>query len=138
MKREIRSGSFAVTARFDGDVLREITFPRSIPEDLDSAALDDVIAQLARFPIDLTEAPPFHRRVWQQLREIPRGTALTYAELALAVGSPRGYRAVGQACGANPLPLLIPCHRVVAQDGLGGFTAGLPWKVKLLELEAAV
>ena len=82
------------------------------------------------------DAPPFHRKVWQRLRKIPWGSALTYAEMATAVGSPRAFRAVGQACAANPLPIIVPCHRILAQSGLGGFSGGLDWKRKLLELES--
>jgi O-6-methylguanine DNA methyltransferase len=66
---------------------------------------------------------------------IPWGSALTYGELAVAVGSPRATRAVGTACATNRLPLIIPCHRVLAADGPGGFSSGLEWKAKLLELE---
>ncbi|HEY3325589.1 MAG TPA: methylated-DNA--[protein]-cysteine S-methyltransferase [Novimethylophilus sp.] len=65
---------------------------------------------------------PFQRRVWDELRRIPAGQAITYAELACRVGS--GARAVANACGANPIPVIIPCHRVVAANGLGGFMRG--------------
>ncbi|MHB8564121.1 MAG: methylated-DNA--[protein]-cysteine S-methyltransferase [Acidiferrobacteraceae bacterium] len=64
----------------------------------------------------------FQRRVWRMLRCIPSGTTRTYGQLARALDS--GARAVGQACGANPLPVVIPCHRVVAEQGLGGYSAG--------------
>jgi methylated-DNA-[protein]-cysteine S-methyltransferase len=65
---------------------------------------------------------PFQRRVWQAISAIPKGQVLTYSEIAQQVGS--GPRAVANACGANHLPLVIPCHRVVAKDGLGGFMNG--------------
>lgn len=65
---------------------------------------------------------PFQQRVWAALRGIPAGTVLSYGELAERVGS--GARAVANACGANPIPLVIPCHRVVARHGLGGFMQG--------------
>lgn len=64
----------------------------------------------------------FQRKVWQEIARIPAGQTITYAELARRVGS--GPRAVANACGANPIPLLIPCHRVVASHGLGGFMQG--------------
>jgi methylated-DNA-[protein]-cysteine S-methyltransferase len=81
--------------------------------------------QNPRSPLDLPMAchgTPFQRRVWEAIRRIPTGETVTYAELARHVGS--GARAVANACGANPLPLLIPCHRVVAKNGLGGFMQG--------------
>lgn len=65
------------------------------------------------------EGTPFQQRVWQALRDIPPGKTLTYGELAQRIGS--GARAVGNACRANPCPLVVPCHRVVAAKGLGGF-----------------
>lgn len=71
------------------------------------------------------QGTPFQIRVWQALREIPRGTTISYGELARRVGRPQTFRAVGQACGANPIPIIIPCHRVIAADGsLGGYSAG--------------
>jgi methylated-DNA-[protein]-cysteine S-methyltransferase len=80
---------------------------------------------------------PFQRRVWQALMQIPRGRCTTYGGLARTLElPPNSARAVGLACGANPLPVLIPCHRVVSATGdLTGFSAGLPWKRALLELE---
>ena len=77
----------------------------------------------------------FQKEVWREMKKIPRGEMRTYGEIAEAIGRPNAVRAVGSACGANPVPLFIPCHRVVAQNGLGGFGAGLPWKKLLLELE---
>jgi methylated-DNA-[protein]-cysteine S-methyltransferase len=78
----------------------------------------------------------FQKQVWQAIGEIPAGKTITYGELAAAVGRPRASRAVANACGKNPLPLFIPCHRVVAANGkIGGFSAGLPWKKLLLSAE---
>ena len=96
----------------------------------------------ARRDFDLPLAPqgtPFQQRVWAALREIPYGQTRSYRELALAAGSPRGYRAVGMANHRNPIPILIPCHRVVGADGsLTGYAGGLELKRKLLELEGAL
>lgn len=76
--------------------------------------------------------------VWQELCRIPYGTTVTYGELARRVGRPRSARAVGQAVGANPVPIVIPCHRVLPMTGgLGGFGPGLQWKRWLLDLEGA-
>lgn len=78
-------------------------------------------AQLDDLPLALT-GTPFQQAVWQAIRRIPPGQTLTYTELAQQVGS--GARAVANACGANPVPLFVPCHRVVAANGLGGFMKG--------------
>lgn len=78
----------------------------------------------------------FQRRVWQSLCDIPYGRVISYRELAAQVGSPRAFQAVGQANGRNPLPILIPCHRVIAADGtLGGYSSGVERKRFLLRLE---
>ncbi len=91
-------------------------------------------------PVDMSLGTDFQQAVWRALRDIPSGTTLTYGQLAQRVGKPRAARAVGQAVGANPVPIVIPCHRVVAADGgLGGYTgADLSFKAGLLRMEAAV
>lgn len=67
---------------------------------------------------------------------IPRGATMSYGEIAAKLNNPRASRAVGGACGANPIPLLVPCHRVLAANGrLGGFSGGLDWKRRLLAIE---
>lgn len=81
---------------------------------------------------------PFQLAVWRALATIPYGHTITYGELARRVGRPRAFRAVGQANGANPLPIVYPCHRVVASgDRIGGYGGGLDAKRRLLELEGA-
>jgi O-6-methylguanine DNA methyltransferase len=82
-----------------------------------------------------SDGTEFQQAVWRELQKIPRGQTRTYGEIAAAIGRPNAVRAVGSACGANPLPLFIPCHRVVAKNGLGGFGSGLPWKKLLLRME---
>lgn len=78
----------------------------------------------------------FQRQVWRSLRDIPYGSVVSYAELAAMVGRPGAFRAVGQANGANPLPIVLPCHRVVASGGrIGGYGGGLAMKRRLLALE---
>lgn len=78
----------------------------------------------------------FQNTVWRALMEIPHGTTTTYAELAARIGRPTATRAVGAANGANPLPIVAPCHRVIGADGsLTGFGGGLPTKLFLLRLE---
>lgn len=85
--------------------------------------------------IDL-HGTPFQKKVWTELLKIEYGTTKTYKEVAEAIGSPKAVRAVGTAIGQNPLPIIIPCHRVINTNGkLGGFTGGLDKKIKLLEIE---
>jgi O-6-methylguanine DNA methyltransferase len=98
------------------------------------AAVDDPTAR-HDLPLDL-RGTPFQLAVWYELRRIPAGSVISYAELARRVGRPRAYRAVAQACGANPVGVLVPCHRVIASDGsLGGFGFGLTRKAGLLRRE---
>jgi len=81
----------------------------------------------------------FQRRVWRELQKIPYGETRTYGEIAAAIGSPKAARGVGMANNRNPLPLLVPCHRVIGADGsLTGFAAGLAIKEKLLRLERGI
>lgn len=92
-------------------------------------------ASLARVPLDI-RGTVFQRRVWDELARIPRGETRTYREIARAIGAPGAVRAVGSACGANPVALVVPCHRAVRTDGgLGGYAWGLARKKKLLALE---
>ncbi len=89
-----------------------------------------------RLPLDL-RGTEFQRRVWEALLSIPYGETRSYADIARAVGSPGAVRAVGSANGANPVAIIVPCHRVVASDGsLCGYGAGLEYKRILLSLEA--
>lgn len=78
---------------------------------------------------------PFQLAVWQAIKEIDYGATMSYGQLAQKINRPKAVRAVGSACGANPVPLIIPCHRVVAKGGLGGFGLGLTVKKILLQLE---
>jgi len=87
----------------------------------------------------LTLGTPFQQKVWKVLQTIPYGETRTYKWVAQKIGKPKAVRAVGQACGANPLPLIIPCHRVVASGNkLGGFSGGLRLKKKLLRREGII
>jgi methylated-DNA-[protein]-cysteine S-methyltransferase len=91
------------------------------------------------FSVPLSPAgTPFQLAVWRSLADIPYGETITYGELARRVGRPAAFRAVGQANGANPLPIVYPCHRVVATAGLGGYGGGLDVKRRLLALEGAL
>ncbi len=96
---------------------------------------------LGEIPVDVRDATEFERRVYTALVAVPRGRTCTYGELAAAAGEPQAARAVGRAVGKNPVPVLIPCHRVLAAGRRpGGFSApgGLDTKAKLLALEGVV
>ena len=115
----------------------------------DASAAAPVVATLERYfagdlgAIDVIEVAPehgtdFQRSVWDALRRIPAGETVSYAELAAAVDRPTAFRAVGSANGANPIPIVVPCHRVVNADGaLGGYALGLDVKRWLLDHEGA-
>ena len=89
-------------------------------------------------PLDL-KGTEFQIKVWHELKKIPFGTTISYAELAERLGDVKYVRAVGRANGSNPVPIIIPCHRVINSNGnLGGYSAGLNIKEKLLELEGSL
>lgn len=138
----------------DGESLIQVGFqsgPRPLRRadgwQADHAPFRAAIAQLEEYfaggrrRFDLPLAPrgtEFQRRVWRALTEIPYGKTISYGELARHIGNPSASRAVGLANGANPLPIIVPCHRVIGADGsLTGFGGGLPIKRKLLALEGA-
>ena len=113
------------------------------------ARLDEVRRELDEYfegrrtafdlPIDLALARPFSRRVLEATARIPFGATSTYGEIAALAGSPRGSRAAGRALGSNPIPIVVPCHRVLARDGsLHGYTGGLHRKEALLTLEGVL
>jgi O-6-methylguanine DNA methyltransferase len=90
-------------------------------------------------PMDLSAGTEFQQRVWETMRTIPSGRTLSYGEIAKRIGNPKAVRAVGGACGANPIPVFVPCHRVLAANQrLGGFSGGLDWKRRLLAREGAI
>ncbi len=92
-------------------------------------------------PLDLSATTPFQRTVLQAALRVPRGQVVTYAEIAKQIGKPKAFRAVGQALRRNPIPIVIPCHRVIASDGtLGGYAGemGSQRKIKLLKLEGVM
>ena len=113
------------------------------PARLDQARreLDEYFAgERSRFELSLDRSlmGPFARKVLGRTARIPYGRVSTYAEVAAAAGSPRGSRAAGNALGSNPMPIVIPCHRVLRSGGgLGGYTGGIDRKARLLELEGA-
>ncbi len=89
-------------------------------------------------PLDL-HGTPFQREVWNELLHVPYGKTVSYSEIAARIGRPKAARAVGAAVGSNPVPIIIPCHRVIGKDGsLVGFGGGLDLKQRLLALEGTV
>ncbi len=89
-----------------------------------------------KYHLDISSRTEFQKKVWEKLLEIPYGETRSYKWLAKEVGSPNGFRAVGGANGKNPIPILIPCHRVINSDGsLGGYSGGVWIKEWLLKLE---
>jgi methylated-DNA-[protein]-cysteine S-methyltransferase len=132
--------------RFPSDKSRSVTIARTT----DSAqieqwhrtttvALNETLAgrQSKKLPpLDLSGGTEFQQDVWRAMTKIPSGQTSSYGELAKAIGNLKAVRAVGGACGANPIPVLVPCHRVLAANHkIGGFSGGLDWKRKLLERE---
>jgi len=127
-------------ARESADAGRTFGEPRS----RDLAVLEEAVRQLESYfqgqltAFSIPVAPcgaPFHLKVWEELKKIPYGETRTYQEIGEAIGSPRAARAVGNACAANPVAIVVPCHRVLAKNGLGGFGGGLPVKKWLLQHE---
>lgn len=144
-----------LTLLADDDRLRGIRFPRErhpsklvANDEGDNAVLRETRAQLDAYfagklrAFDLPLAPQgtdFQRATWTMLAHIPYGATWSYAELAAQLGKPSALRAVGAANGRNPLPIVLPCHRVIGADGsLTGFGGGLPTKQFLLQLEGVL
>ncbi len=124
--------------RFDGATSGTPPAPVEDAVDRIVASLRGEADDLVDVPLDLASLPPFQRKVYEVVRTIPAGETLSYGEVAAAVGSPGAARAVGQALGRNPYPIIIPCHRVLAAGGrTGGFTAsgGITTKLRMLAIE---
>jgi methylated-DNA-[protein]-cysteine S-methyltransferase len=139
-------GSFRATIR-DGVVHAARFESVSVRERQDTSGVHEALSRyfagdrdaLDEIEVDPHVGTPFQRDVWRQLRAIPAGTTISYAELARRVGRPTASRAVGMANAANPIALIVPCHRVVRTGGaLGGYAYGLTYKRWLLDHEANV
>lgn len=102
---------------------------------VEALAAEPLPSSAAAIPLDL-RGTDFQRSVWDVMRSIPPGSTMSYGEIAAAVGKPRAARAVGSACGANPVPIVVPCHRVITADGgIGGFSGELWRKEAMLRRE---
>jgi len=138
-------GTLSFACDGDGRLIGLNFGPCTAATPIDARRCAHVSEQLAEYlrgtrtTFDLVLAPagtPFQRRVWKGLTDIPYGQVISYGELARRIGMPGAARAVGQANGANPIPIVIPCHRVIAANGtIGGFSSGLANKRQLLALE---
>jgi len=138
-------GPISLTVDADGRLLELKFAPLDSGVTPGGAACERAELQLAEYfaglrtAFDLELAPqgtPFQRRVWRELTTIPYGQVVSYGAIARRIGMPKAARAVGQANGRNPIPIVIPCHRVIAGDGsIGGFSSGLDIKRGLLALE---
>ena len=123
-----------------GQKVKRIYFSRDKPDE-PSILAERIAAYLVggapcpSLKLDLSECTDFQKMVYSAVRGIERGRTMTYGEIALFIGCPKGARAVGRAMATNPFLVLIPCHRVVARNGLGGFAWGLETKEKMLLLE---
>jgi methylated-DNA-[protein]-cysteine S-methyltransferase len=123
--------------RFPDAKLRRVEDPAGAVTRL-RAYFDGDLTVLDAIPVDLG-GTPFQAKVWNALRRIPAGQTMSYRDLALAIGKPKAVRAVGLANGANPVAIVVPCHRVIGADGsLTGFGGGLHVKRYLLEHEGAL
>lgn len=135
--------------RADNQGITSIQFVETVdvaeePSPLTQQCCDELKAyftgELTRFKVPLNpQGTAFQQRVWAQLREIPYGQTVSYATIARAIGQPTASRAVGMANGKNPLTIIVPCHRVIGQNGsLTGYAGGLTRKQFLLSLEGAL
>lgn len=116
--------------------MRSIELPLKVSPDFDAKAIDSLLAEVSRYRLSFAHAPEFTRRVWERILKIPRGETMTYGELACAIGKPGAARAVGSAVASNRVLIVVPCHRVVAKNGLGGYRGGVEWKRRLLKIES--
>jgi methylated-DNA-[protein]-cysteine S-methyltransferase len=128
------------------EALREVRELYPLAEPAAEGTFTDLASRLQRYfqgedvpfddPLDFLGATPFQRRVWETTKEIPRAQTRSYGWLAAESGCPRGARAIGQCMAINPIPIIVPCHRVVGSDGsLHGYGGGLEMKERLLRLE---
>ena len=141
----VRLGFRQSEAAFVAELERQLGVP-AVRSPSETAA---VVAQLRAYfagrrrrfdlPVDLSHVTPFVRRVLTATMQVPAGNLVSYGDIARRIGQPKGSRAVGQALGRNPIPIVIPCHRVIAAGGrIGGYTGGLAIKRRLLRIEGVL
>lgn len=150
---ETELGRIAILTDHSGTKVIEISFnPKSLENSVDWDEVeiyDETLAsmeirsyvdgKLREFTVEpILNGTDFQISVWKETMRIPYGTVKAYSKIAELIGNPRAARAVGNALRKNRIPIIIPCHRVVSKNGLGGFSAGMKWKIWLLELEGAI
>ena len=132
----LSQGSFRIHLCLDPDGrLLRVQLPPTPPTSACPSDFLELLLKLQELPILQTGRSTFQNQVWQRISQIRLGLTDTYSGIAAKIGCPSAQRAVGSACGRNPLLLRIPCHRVIAQRGPGGYAAGLEWKTFLLRIE---
>ena len=139
------AAGFSLRSAFSAKGVKEISFSSKVADRLGKSG-NEAAEQLSAYfqgknvrftvPLDLSNCTAFQKKVYHAIRRIPYGETRSYRWVAEKIGRPDACRAVGNALGANPIPVIIPCHRVINADGgLGGFSGGLKWKKLLLALE---
>jgi len=143
----LTSGAFApslgcaLLVQMSGPKVKRILFSDERPAET-SLLAEEITAYLEkgvpcpRAELDMAECTDFQKQIYALVQAIPRGKTMTYGQVALRAGKPGAARAVGRAMAANPFAILVPCHRVVARSGLGGYLWGTEMKEKLLRLES--
>jgi O-6-methylguanine DNA methyltransferase len=132
----LMEGPFSVELWLDEQgALHRVALPALPPTEVRPCHFLNLLARLSRLPVAIPRHSLFAETVWNQISKIPLGDTCTYSKLATEIGRPQSTRAVGNACGRNPLLIRVPCHRVTAKTGLGGYAAGKTWKQFLLQIE---
>lgn len=142
-------GPYFIGIEIDDDYIVQLSINETTQQDSDFSPLHvEAFNQLEEYfkrertsfdlPIQLV-GTPFQKKVWQQLLDIPYGQVINYEQLAQRIEQPTAFRAVGNANGKNPLPIIVPCHRVINKNGhIGGYTGGVEVKETLLKLEGVL
>jgi len=137
----VRSLGRYIMVEWSGPKVKRVYFSEVAPEACSNLAEEIAAFLVGRAPcpqvdLDLSRCSEFKKRIYDVVQAIPRGETMTYGEIADAAGRPGAARAVGQTMACNPFAILVPCHRVIAKNGLGGFAWGLELKEKLQRLES--
>ena len=132
-KKDEKAFAAYLRKKYKTEVIKDLSSTNKIIKDIKEYLKGSSVKPPCRFDLKGTG---FQKRVWGALLRIPYGETRTYKDIARVIGNPRVSRAVGSACARNPIPILIPCHRVIASDGgLGGYSGGIEIKKRLLKIE---
>lgn len=136
-----------LVVEYEGNLIKRIDIERKDPGisprgSAIAKSLEKYLAtgkdSFSEYKVDLEGMTPFERNVLETIYRIPAGKTMTYAEVARAAGKPKAARAVGNVMAKNPIAIILPCHRILASGGMGGYGGGLDMKVKLLRLEGSL